>query len=94
MDGYDIVEWIVQQPWSNGKVGSYGISYSGTTAEFLLANQHPAVKAAILSWYDFDAYKSPVKPYGMQSDGFINPLYSNICKVEHTSISFGYCFHI
>ena len=71
LDGYDIVEWIVQQPWSNGKVGSYGISYSGTTAEFLLANQHPAVKAAILGWSDFDAYKSPVKPYGMQSDGFL-----------------------
>jgi hypothetical protein len=71
LDGYDIVEWIVQQPWSNGKVGSYGISYTGTTAEFLLANEHPAVKAAILGWSDFDAYKSPVKPYGMQSDGFL-----------------------
>jgi putative CocE/NonD family hydrolase len=71
LDGFDIVEWIVQQPWSNGKVGSYGISYTGTTAEFLLANEHPAVKAAILGWSDFDAYKSPVKPYGMQSDGFL-----------------------
>jgi len=71
LDGYDIVEWIVQQPWSNGKVGSYGISYTGTTAEFLSANEHPAVKAAILGWSDFDAYKSPVKPYGMQSDGFL-----------------------
>ena len=71
LDGFDIVEWIVQQPWSNGEVGSYGISYTGTTAEFLLANEHPAVKAAILGWSDFDAYKSPVKPYGMQSDGFL-----------------------
>jgi putative CocE/NonD family hydrolase len=71
LDGYDIVEWIVQQPWSNGKVGSYGISYPGTIAEFLSANEHPAVKAAILGWSDFDAYKSPVKPYGMQSDGFL-----------------------
>ena len=71
LDGYDIIEWIVQQPWSNGKVGSYGISYTGTTAEFLLANEHPAVKASILGWSDFDVYKSPVKPYGMQSDGFL-----------------------
>jgi putative CocE/NonD family hydrolase len=71
LDGFDIVEWIVQQPWSNGKVGSYGISYTGTTAEFLSANGHPAVKAAVLGWSDFDAYKSPVKPYGMQSGGFL-----------------------
>ena len=30
-DGYDTVEWAAAQPWSNGKVGMYGISYSGMT---------------------------------------------------------------
>ena len=28
-DGYDTVEWAAAQPWSNGKVGMYGGSYSG-----------------------------------------------------------------
>jgi uncharacterized protein len=28
-DGYDTVEWIAKQPWSNGKVGMFGTSYSG-----------------------------------------------------------------
>ena len=28
-DGYDLVEWIARQPWSNGKVGMIGGSYSG-----------------------------------------------------------------
>jgi len=70
-DGYDVVEWIVNQPWSDGSVGAYGISYTGTTAEFLSATMHPAVKAVVPGWSDFDAYKSPVKPYGMQSDAFI-----------------------
>ncbi len=30
-DSYDTVEWAAAQPWSNGKVGMYGASYSGLT---------------------------------------------------------------
>ena len=26
-DGYDTVEWAASQPWSNGKVGTFGGSY-------------------------------------------------------------------
>ena len=28
-DGYDTCRWICDQPWSNGRIGMYGISYSG-----------------------------------------------------------------
>jgi len=28
-DGYDVVEWLASQPWSNGKVGMMGGSYTG-----------------------------------------------------------------
>src|SRR3546814_1486823 len=27
-DGYDVLSWIAEQPWSNGKVGTLGCSYS------------------------------------------------------------------
>jgi hypothetical protein len=30
-DGYDTDEWIAQQPWSNGKIGTLGGSYLGYT---------------------------------------------------------------
>ena len=46
-DAREIVDWIVAQPWSNGKVGGYGISYLGTTAELLTALEHPAVQGVI-----------------------------------------------
>ncbi|MDE0042728.1 MAG: CocE/NonD family hydrolase, partial [Candidatus Poribacteria bacterium] len=29
-DGYDTIEWIADQPWSNGKTGMMGVSYGGT----------------------------------------------------------------
>ncbi len=64
-DAYDIVDWLVRQPWSSGSAGAYGTSYSGTTAELLAAVEHPAVKAVVPGWSDFDAYTSPVRPYGL-----------------------------
>ncbi|HVL87925.1 MAG TPA: CocE/NonD family hydrolase [Candidatus Thermoplasmatota archaeon] len=32
-DGYDLVEWIAAQPWSNGRVGMFGKSYDGETQQ-------------------------------------------------------------
>ncbi len=39
-DGYDTVEWIARQPWSNGNVGMWGISAPGK-AGFYTAEQRP-----------------------------------------------------
>ncbi|MFO0908337.1 MAG: CocE/NonD family hydrolase [Isosphaeraceae bacterium] len=39
-DGYDVVEWIAAQPWSNGKVGTFGTSYPGGT-QHALAEMNP-----------------------------------------------------
>jgi predicted acyl esterase len=39
-DGYDTVEWIAAQPWSNGKVGMWGPSALGIT-QYLAAGARP-----------------------------------------------------
>jgi putative CocE/NonD family hydrolase len=70
-DAAYIVEWVVNQPWSDGRVGAYGTSYSGTTAELLCATGHEAIKAVIPGWSDFDIYESPGRPYGMLASGFV-----------------------
>jgi putative CocE/NonD family hydrolase len=44
-DHYDTIEWITQQPWSDGKVGMVGISgYAGEQWR-AAAQGHPALKA-------------------------------------------------
>ncbi|MBI5647699.1 MAG: CocE/NonD family hydrolase [Ignavibacteriae bacterium] len=40
LDGYDAVEWIAAQRWSNGKVGTWGLSALGHI-QFLTAKHHP-----------------------------------------------------
>ena len=44
-DGYDTVEWIARQPWSNGKVGMYGLSYPGMTQWAAAGERPPHLKA-------------------------------------------------
>jgi len=46
-DGYDTISWIVQQPWSNGKVGTFGCSSSAEHQLGLSSMNHPAHKAMV-----------------------------------------------
>ena len=47
-DGHDSLEWAGTQPWSNGKVGTYGGSYEGWTQIFPTRLQSRFHKAAFL----------------------------------------------
>ncbi|GMG86156.1 CocE/NonD family hydrolase [Biformimicrobium ophioploci] len=42
-DGVDTLDWIVAQPWSNGRVGLSGCSYLGEAQVVLQATHHPAL---------------------------------------------------
>ena len=64
-DGADLADWIVRQPWSDGRIAGVGVSYSGAAAELLLVNGHPAVKAAAPLFCDFDQYTDILAPGGI-----------------------------
>ena len=64
-DGYDLVEWLGTQPWSNGKVAMIGASYEGTTANAAAVERPPHLAtivpiASIDRWYDY-AYMNGVR---------------------------------
>jgi hypothetical protein len=44
-DGYDTLEWIASQEWSDGNVGLSGSSAAGTTAMAAASRRHPSVRA-------------------------------------------------
>jgi putative CocE/NonD family hydrolase len=46
-DGYDILDWITQQAWSNGKVGTFGCSSSAESQPPLAMLNHPAHKVMV-----------------------------------------------
>jgi len=69
-DGSEIVDWIVRQPWSSGRVGALGDSYDGTAAELLLANLNPAVRAVAPRFSLFDGYTDIGYPGGVHLTWF------------------------
>ncbi|MDB5218720.1 MAG: hydrolase [Myxococcaceae bacterium] len=69
-DGAEVVDFIVKQPWSNGLVGSTGVSYDGTTAELLAWNAHPAVRAVAPRFSLYDGYADVAFPGGLHQAWF------------------------
>lgn len=47
-DGYDTIEWIAKQSWSNGKVGMFGASAMGITANLAAMMNPPHLTAAFV----------------------------------------------
>jgi len=69
----EVIDWIVAQPWSSGKVGATGISNDGTAAEFTAATGRPALKAVIPRFTLFDIYTDLAFPGGLHLTSFSGP---------------------
>ncbi len=71
-DGYDTIDWAARQPWSTGKVGTFGCSYLGEVQVLLAGARHPNHLAAVPQaaagglgsaggyWSGFGAYENGV----------------------------------
>ena len=67
----EVVDWIIAQPWSNGKVGAYGVSYDGSTAEQMSMLNHPALEAVAPQSNEIDLYTDLAYPGGIMNENFI-----------------------
>lgn len=63
-DGYDAVEWLAAQPWCNGNVGMWGISYGGFTAIQVAALRPPHLRAIVPVYATDDRYLSDIHYVG------------------------------
>ena len=70
-DGYDAVEWLAAQPWSNGKVAMWGGSYAGFDQWAALKEAPPHLvtivpAAAAYPGYDFPNFQNIFSTYFIQ----------------------------
>jgi uncharacterized protein len=73
-------DWIAGRPWSDGRVGVTGVSYSGDTAMLSLALRNHHITAAAPISYDFDPYEYLVRPGGVLVEPVIAP-YSILLRI-------------
>ena len=46
-DGYDTIEWAAAQPWSDGNVGTFGLSYPGAVQWLAAVESPPHLRAMV-----------------------------------------------
>src|ERR1700751_6432029 len=46
-DGYDTIEWVAKQPWCDGNVGTFGLSYPGAVQWLAAVENPPHLKAMV-----------------------------------------------
>ena len=63
-DGYDTIEWIASQPWSNGKVGMYGTSYQAWVQSAAATQNPPHLTCMLPTMGGWNAHTSSVRQGG------------------------------
>ncbi len=58
LDGYDLIEWVNDQSWSDGRIGLFGDSAVGFSAALAAAERPPSLDALFLQ-------AAPGDPFGM-----------------------------
>jgi putative CocE/NonD family hydrolase len=70
-DGYEILQWVMRQPWSDGRIGLYGPSYLAIN-QFFTAAQHPRGLKAIFPIVPMsDPYRDIIFEGGQTNVAFI-----------------------
>ena len=63
-DGHDTVEWMADQPWCNGKVGNWGISWAAWTQTAMAALGSDRIAALVPTFSGSNGYTSSLRHGG------------------------------
>jgi putative CocE/NonD family hydrolase len=69
LDGYDTVEWIAEQEWSDGQVATTGISFTGANQQALATERPPHLATQVILDAGFNYWAQSVRCGGAFSEG-------------------------
>lgn len=76
-DGYDTIEWAARQPWSDGNVGTFGLSYPGAV-QWLAAIERPPHLRAMVPAMTFSSPRNFFYSGGVFDLSWITWIWNNI----------------
>ena len=82
----EVIAWVTEQPWSNGKVGAWGTSYPGNTAELMAGTGQPVFLATAPRFSDFDPLLGVGMPGGLTTEGFLTQWSEFNHEIDHNLI--------
>ena len=78
-----VIDWIVAQPWSNGAVGTTGVSYEGTTALLAAVADRPALKAVLARQIEWNLVDETIAPGGVRNALFADTWGRAVDDLDH-----------
>ena len=79
----EVIQWVSEQPWSNGRVGSWGTSYPGNTADLMASTGQAAFRATAPRFSDFDPLIGVGMPGGIHTIGFLDQWSELNASIDH-----------
>jgi uncharacterized protein len=76
-DGYDSIEWAALQPWSDGNVGTFGLSYPGAV-QWLAAVENPPHLKAMVPAMTFSTPRNFFYSGGVFDGSWLDWIWNNI----------------
>ena len=76
-DGYDTIEWAAAQSWSNGAVGTFGLSYPGAV-QWLAAVENPPHLKAMVPAMTFSSHENFIYARGPFDMSWIEWVWNDI----------------
>lgn len=71
LDTYDAIEWVARQPWCDGNVGMFGISYFAWSQFIVASHNPPSLKALFAPYGATDLYRDVFYHGGILAQGFL-----------------------
>jgi predicted acyl esterase len=69
-DGAALVEWLAEQPWCDGNVGMFGVSYFAWIQFYVASLKPPHLKCIFAPWGSTDLYRDSIYHGGILGHGF------------------------
>ena len=82
----DLIKWLAAQPWSNGVVGMFGVSYFARLAKAVAALGPEPLKAIFAPFAGTDDYRHRCYHGGILAHGFISHWRNSLHKPNYRSL--------
>jgi predicted acyl esterase len=85
-DVCDLIDWLAAQPWSNGSVGMFGVSYFARLAKAVAAQGPKPLKAIFAPFAGTDDYRHRCYHGGVLAHGFITHWRNSLHRPNYRSL--------
>ena len=85
-DARALIDWIAAQPFCDGRIGTAGVSYEGTTALLAATSANPALRAVLAREIEWDVVDELIAPGGVRNVSFVESWGAAVAALDRNHV--------